>query len=148
MTKRASALLESVPTPCLQMAPGGGAVLVIRDLTALDLAGSFPLAAFQIHCPPLPCQPLGIFLPLQQSWCHGTVGSVQSLVVQLISPTKVKFDLRLWSLHWNDWSTPPHVRFCQVCCRVGNLGRMDGVDSKETVMSYAPRLDSLEYICQ
>lgn len=39
------------------MAPGGGAVLVIRDLTALDFAGSFPLAAFQIGCPPLPCQP-------------------------------------------------------------------------------------------
>lgn len=54
----ASALLESAPAACLQMAPEGGPVLVMRDLTALDFAGSFPLAAFQIHCPPPPWQPL------------------------------------------------------------------------------------------
>lgn len=88
------------------------------------------------------------FLPLWQSWCHRMVGSVQSLAVQFILPTKIKSDLSLWLKHWNDCSTPPHVRFCQVCWRVGNLRLMDGTDSREMIMSYAPRVDSLEHTCQ
>lgn len=70
------------------------------------------------------------------------------LAVQLISPAKLKFDLRDCSLHWNDWNKPSPISSCQVCCRVGNLRQMDGVDSKEMVMSYIPQLYSLGYICQ
>lgn len=205
-TTTASALLESVPTMCLQIAPGEGAVLVIRphstwlcrvsrlflqfsawklkpgsldsirtgiiptpefppallgiqlepvrypDMTSSNVISNktgdqfdhgheggcdtdrraltqlFVLVTLCGFCHTFPELPfrhtvlLGcaspwslhlctMLLSLRQSWCHGTVGSVQSLVVQLISPTKVKPNLSLWSLQWNDRSTPPHIRF-------------------------------------
>lgn len=99
------------------------------------------------------CQPLGasplhdISAPSAELMPqNGLLGA--KLAVQLISPTKVKFDLRQRSLHWNDWNKPPPIRFCPVCCRVGSLGQMDGMDSKEIIISYTPQLYSSGYICQ
>lgn len=113
------------------------------------LCHRFLSAAFWIHRASPWVLPLCMtFLPPQQSYRHRTVCLVQSWLFSFISPKKVKFDLRHCSLHWNSWNKPPPIRFCQVCCRVGSLRQMDGMDSKDIIISYTPQLYSLGYICQ
>lgn len=112
------------------------------------LCHRFLSAAFWMHCASPWVLPLCMtFLPPQQSSVKNSLLGAK-LAVQFISPTKVKSDLGHCFLHWNDWNKPPPTRFCQICCRVGSLRQMDGMNSKEMAISYTPQQNSLGYICQ